>query len=98
MRTKLTRLELIDHIDHAKPGTRIIYHVGSLIKDRQKGLDFMQVHAVALTAWAAMEAGHVELKQRMVLPGICEYVAQKRPGPHKPVQWEGCYHPEWRGP
>ena len=90
--TFLTRVKFSEH------GARITYHVGNLYVDRQCGaatetLHSPAINAVAHAAWDAMEKGHVRLIQRKLRDGIYEYIAEKLV-PARPVEWEGCYHPD----
>lgn len=82
-------------LENMIPGERAVYHVGAIGHDRLVGKDFLQVHAVAAAAWAAMEAGKVLLVQRRIFPSYdWEYIAIKLAPPYKPVEWTGCYDPD----
>ncbi len=88
----MTKDQFTTALKTAKPHSSIAYHVGSLMSDRQYGQSFLQIHAVAMAAWAAMEAGKVALVQDK-LGSATRYVARVLPPPHKPVEWVGCYNP-----
>ncbi len=53
-------------IARAPRGKRRVYHVGSLMYDRERSVnkDFAEVNAIAEAAWDAHKAGHVVLTQR----------------------------------
>lgn len=88
----MTQNDLAGRIAEAAAGTRIVYHTGSLMFDRKRGLGFLAAEATALVAFAAMERGEVQLVQRKLGTQKFEYIAVKLPAPHVPVQWEGCYY------
>lgn len=90
----ITRTEFEDQVRTMKPGEKIRYHVGSLVHDREHSPDFGKVGMVAHAALMACEEGKVHLVQRRVRHGEYEYFAVKRPSPHKPVNWTGCYDPD----
>lgn len=87
----ISRLKFLDRVTHAKPGERIQYHVGSVMNDRQHGLDFLKVNSVAIAAWEVMEAGKVALAQRRITKGVYEYIAVKLTPPFTKVTWPGSY-------
>jgi hypothetical protein len=60
------------------PGEALIYHVGSLMHDRVRGLEFGRVHGAAQAAWDAYERGEVTLVQRRIAPLKFEYIAIRR--------------------
>lgn len=86
----LLRPDFITMVEAAQPGEQIVYHTGSLMKDRLFGSQFLRVFAVAAAAWDAMERGEVHLAQRRVRDGY-EYVAIKKVKPYKAAEWTGCY-------
>lgn len=89
----MTRYEFDTKVKNAKAGARIVYHVGDLAYDRQLGFDFLKVNAVGLAAFQACEAGKVDLIQKLLAPGVFEYIAIKKTEPHTKVGWTGCYDP-----
>lgn len=80
-----------------EPGTPIVYHIGSLMRDRSMGSEFLNVNSTAVAAWEAMEDGKVRLFQRFVgidsatCASVFQYTAVKLKPPHTPVEWFGCY-------
>ena len=60
----------------AVPGDRVVYHTGLLMKDRleDEELDLLAVRVW----WEGRRGGLVELVQRRIGAGQCEYVAVKR--------------------
>jgi hypothetical protein len=86
----MTRLEFLSKMATMQPGEKVIYHVGSLLFDRQIGEDFQCVHNLAFATWEAMENGSCALTQRRLMPLMCEYIATKL-GSCTPANWRGCY-------
>jgi len=78
----------------AKAGEQIVYHTGALMYDRVYGTNFLSVDNTARAAFAAAEAGKVHLTQHRLGEHLFAYIAVKRPVPHKPVKWMGCYDPD----
>lgn len=75
----LPKLDFVDRLAKARKGDTVVYHVGSLMGDRNQGSDFLKVDTVASAAWEAHLKGKVRLHQRAVgVPGIHEYVAVVR--------------------
>lgn len=73
----LPKLDFIDRLTKARKGDTVVYHVGSLMGDRNP--DNELVKNVASAAWEAHLDGKVRLHQRAVgVPGIHEYVAVVR--------------------
>ncbi len=89
----MTRENFAAALAAAKPGANIVYHVGNLMSDREFGKNFLTVHGVGLAAWAAMEAGKVELFQKPVGDGRYTYYASVLSKPHKQRRWTGSYAP-----
>ncbi len=63
-------------LDMSQAGESLVYHVGTLLLDRDLG---KEIRAVADLAWDAAqgERPRVELKQRRLDTGRYEYIAQK---------------------
>jgi hypothetical protein len=91
---RMTRQDFEDALALLRPGEKVCYHTGSLMRDRVQGLDFGKVNNVAHAAFLALEAGKVHLTQRYIGDGRYDYLAVKRPPPFKPVEWTGCYDPD----
>lgn len=92
----ITRQEFEDRLATTKPGEKILYHTGSIMRDRVCGFNFGTVNNVAHAAFVAFEAGKVHLTQRRVPNDQCtyDYIAVKRSPPFKTVKWTGCYDPD----
>lgn len=75
----LTHASVNELIAKMEPGQMLIYHVGSLMHDRLRGLHFQTVHGVALAAYEAYERGEVTLVQHKIAPLTFEYIAIKAP-------------------
>jgi len=89
----MLRQDFEGHIATLPAGRALIYHIGNMMWDRERGTGFQRVNSTAHAAWEAMEAGKVYLVQRRVLPDVFEYVAIKRDPPYSAVEWTGCYDP-----
>lgn len=87
----MQRPRLIELIEAAGPGENVIYHIGSLMRDRMLGSSFLEVNATACAAWEAMEAGKVMLLQRRIEAGVFEYRVRKCAPPFVPAGWTGPY-------
>lgn len=74
----VTAKGVTDALKMLKPGQRVVYHTGSLMFDRQRGLEFGRVHGAAKAAWDAYTAGLVTLVQRKLAPLKYEYIAIRR--------------------
>lgn len=57
----------------ARPGDRVVYHVGLLIDDCDTGPDCEKLRATRAAAWELYEAGQVHLVQRRNGAG-CDYL------------------------
>lgn len=62
----------------AKRGEVIMYHRGSLMKDRQVGKNANMVNDIARTMWQCYLDGLVHLVQNKYSENIYEYLAIKR--------------------
>lgn len=66
----------------SEPGSKIMYHIGLLMKDRQSlgvhGYVKNETHFDGLEVWNAYLSGRVELTQRKRKDGDYEYWATKR--------------------
>ncbi len=93
MTTMHTWVSFDQRVKRALPGEKIVYHIGNLVLDREGKGDFFTVHLTATAAWRAMEAGKVDLVQR-ISGDKTEYIAVKRAEPHKKTEWTGCYDPK----
>lgn len=76
-----------EFLTHAKPGTKFVYHIGLLMKDRQTYEPWSQtyglneLHYAALAVWEAQEKGLVYLVQQRqsgIGFGVYIYTAIKR--------------------
>jgi hypothetical protein len=85
-------------VECTKPGHEIIYHTGGLAYDREKAMNFGVIDDIAKAALQACEAGQVHLVQRYIGAHCFEYIAVKRPSPHTPFVWMGCYSQDPRKP
>lgn len=74
----MTYIGMNEWIANMLPGHKLVYHVGSLMHDRQSGLHFQTVHGVALAASEAYDRGEVTLVQRKLAPLKFEYIAIKK--------------------
>lgn len=74
----LLRQTFADRLVRARPGDRWVYHIGSLMYDRQEGPECKAVHAQAKAAWEAYTVGLVTLVQRKTAPLEFQYIAIKR--------------------
>ena len=92
----MTNMTFREHMLKMKAGQSVVYHVGSIMRDRQLGPSFQTIHALASAVWSAAEMGLVTLTQRKVGRFDCEYIATKNASPFMPVEWTGCYRPEGR--
>lgn len=88
----ISRTDFLSQIETAKPGTKIIYHTGSVMADRQIGQTFLTVNAVAAAAYDAYLNGQVTLVQKTLAPGIHDYIAIKR-APNQPKPTHMQRHP-----
>jgi hypothetical protein len=64
----------------ALPGETYTYHVGLLMRDRQREThepQWEETEKAGARAWAAYEAKQVALTQRRVAPGRSEYIATR---------------------
>lgn len=92
--TVMLRPIFLARVENANPGETIVYHIGSIMRDRATGAHFPEVHSTACAAWEMMEAGKVVLLQRRIEPGLYEYRAKKLAPPFVPVEWFGPYAAE----
>lgn len=77
-----------EFLDHAKPGTKYVYHIGLLMKDRQQYEPWSrtygdnEIHFNALKVWEAQEKEQVYLVQQRQHGstglGVYVYFAVKR--------------------
>lgn len=74
----LTRAAFVARVASARKRTQIIYHTGSLLIDREQGENFLKINGVAEAARELYEAGKVYLVQRLVMPGVHDYIAVVR--------------------
>lgn len=74
-------------------GREIVYHNGSLMRDRE--LD-AEVEALARVVLKAYEDGDVLLYQRRTHYDACDYIAVPIT-PRGPQHWRGCYDPKKDG-
>lgn len=58
-----------------KRGQKLVYHVGSLMADRQRPRQGETIRSTAMAAWKAYEMGKVTLVQRYLSPSRYEYIA-----------------------
>lgn len=93
MPNTITRTELEDQLRVMKPGEKLRYHTGSLMRDRICGAELGKINNVAHAAFAACEAGIVDLGQTHIAESCSDYYVIKRRPPHKPIVWTGCYDP-----
>lgn len=73
----MTPRDFVRWLHIVKPGKACIYHTGNLAFDRQNVHD-VEYRAIGRLADAVYEAGRkglVELKQRRIKAGACEYIA-----------------------
>lgn len=73
----LTRLSFLAMLAAARTGDKIIYHVGSLMFDRQIGASFQAIHGLAYAVMEACEQGRVLLVQHKICDNRFEYIAVK---------------------
>ena len=78
----MTRMSFLADLSTAKAGDKIVYHTGLLMMDRMFGPTFQNVHAIATAALEAWDENRVHLVQKRIAPGVCTYIAIKRPGVH----------------
>lgn len=91
----VTRSELQFRLATARSGEAITYFIGDLRFERfTRGKD-SQIEALAQSAWEAHLAGKCTLAQRRLGPSKYEYIAIKRPEPHRDVEYFGCYNREF---
>lgn len=60
------------------PGQALVYHVGYLPRDRERGPFFQQIHGLGTAMYNAHERGEVTLVQHKLKPFQYEYIAIKR--------------------
>ncbi len=90
MSLKMTEHEFALWLEHSSPTSQVIYHYGSLAKDRAGKLVYkgeivkqiptaysQAVDYVALAAWQAMRDHYVVLTQRRVNESNIEYLATR---------------------
>jgi hypothetical protein len=73
----MTPRDFVRWIHIVKPGKSCIYHVGNLQFDRQDTLnpEFRAIGRLADAVYSAHKNRLVEIKQRRVKSGVCEYIA-----------------------
>lgn len=71
----LTCVDFETRLAAAKPGEKIIYHVGLLSKDSKAGVNRIAVRDTGAAAMRAWEADKVHLVSHRVVPHIYEYIA-----------------------
>ena len=76
----MDRVQFLSDVATAKPGEKIVYHYGLLMLNRQIGDNAKAVSAVAEAAYEAWDECRVHLLQKRIAPGVCAYIAVKRPG------------------
>lgn len=74
----LTATSVTEMLSRMAPGQILIYHVGTLMYDRIRGLEFGRVHGAAQAAWNAYVRGEVTLVQRKLAPLKYEYIAIRK--------------------
>jgi hypothetical protein len=94
----MKRIAFEEAVKYAPPQTKIIYHVGNMLYDRNEGDAFMAVDNVACAAMDAFTEGKVDLFQQRVSPGVCEYIAVKKAPPYFSQAFVGCYMPGYVAP